>query len=417
MTGQNTASGRPERALEAAILGAAATPAEHSRLRAGRKILVLITEDWFCVSHFLPLVATLVAMADEVVVATRCSGREGEIAAAGARVRPFDLKRAALNPLTQTVTVRQIAALIRDEGPDVVHVIAMQPMVQASLALALLGRRRPRVVMHLTGLGFVGISRSGAARAVRPLALRALASALGRPGSWLIAENPEDADFIAQGGVTHGGRLTLLGGAGVDPDGFAHADPPPNDPPVVAFVGRMIRPKGVHVLVEAARLLAQRGAPISLALYGDADRDNPEAISEAQLASWQRIDGVVWHGRTRDPGAVWRACDIAVLPAISREGMPRAVLEAAASGRPLVVTDVPGCRHFVRHDIEGVIVPPADPVALADALARLAADPALRQTMGRAARERVLAGYTIAHVRDGIRAAYAGLLAEERTAA
>ena len=180
--------------------------------------------------------------------------------------------------------------------------------------------------------------------------------------------------------------------------------------PVAAFVGRMIRPKGVHVLVEAQRRLSARGVPLALALYGKSDDDNTEGVPRAEIEGWTRSGGITWHGHVADIGAVWADADIAVLPAIARDGMPRAVLEAAASGRPLVVTDVPGCRHFVRDGIEGLIVPPDDADALAAALAKLAADPGLRARMGAAARARVLSGYTIAHVTAGVRTAYGNLL-------
>jgi glycosyltransferase involved in cell wall biosynthesis len=182
----------------------------------------------------------------------------------------------------------------------------------------------------------------------------------------------------------------------------------------------MIRPKGVHVLVEAQRRLAFRGVAVDLALYGKTDADNTEGVPQSEIEGWTQHSGgghgrVVWHGHVSDIGRVWANADIAVLPAITREGMPRAVLEAAASGRPLVVTDVPGCRHFVRDGVEGLIVPPSDPDALAAALARLAADPGLRARMGDAARARVLSGYTIGHVTAGVREAYAGLLGSAAT--
>lgn len=374
------------------------------------KILVLITEDWFALSHFKPLLATVSEIADRVVVATRSSGRLGEIASLGVDVVEFDLARASLDPWQQALVVRRLVALLARERPDVVHVIAMQPMVITSLALALISLR-PKVMMHLTGLGFLGISASRAARLIRPMGLAALNNGLGRPESWLLAENPEDAQYLRDGGVRFGERLTLLGGAGLDPALFPAQPAPDNPVPTAAFVGRMIRPKGVEHLVAAHEILARRGIPMALALYGRADRDNPETIDDAVLTGWARRPGITWAGHVSDVAAVWRRSDIAVLPAITREGLPRAVLEAAASARPLIVTDVPGCRHFVRDGIEGLIVPPADPVALADALARLANDRDLRRRMGEAARQRFLSGFTVAHVAAGIRSAYAALLA------
>jgi glycosyltransferase involved in cell wall biosynthesis len=175
----------------------------------------------------------------------------------------------------------------------------------------------------------------------------------------------------------------------------------------------MIRSKGVEVLAQASRLLRDRGVVVDVSLFGDADADNPEAISEAQLKAWQQEGLLTWHGRVEDVAGIWRASDICVLPSTSREGMPRAVLEAASSRRPLIVTDVPGSRHFVRDGLEGLIVPPANAEALAEALARLAGDSELRARMGQAARTRILDGFTIDHVKRGIRDAYIGLVCQQ----
>lgn len=372
-----------------------------------RKILVCITEDWFALSHFKPLLRTLASFSDEVVVACRSSGRMGEIEALGCRTIDFDFHRSSLKPLTQANVVRRLSTLMAVEKPDVVHAIAMQVLVVTAIATR--AARVPHVVLHLTGLGFLGISEGTAARLIRPLALRELDRTLRRPGNWLLAENPDDVAFLREGGADAGDRLTILGGAGIDEHEYP-AQPAPNNPvPVAAFVGRMIRSKGVDVLVEAQQLLARRDVPLAVALYGKTDDDNPGGVPRAEIEAWAHRGGVTWHGHVSDIRQVWASADIAVLPAITREGLPRAVLEAAASARPLIVTDVPGCRHVVRDGIDGIIVPPSDAPALALALERLASDPTLRERMGAAARERVLSGFTIAHVEAGIRDAYARL--------
>lgn len=378
------------------------------------KILVCITEDWFALSHFKTLLRTLSGMAGEVVVACRSSGRMGEIESLGCRTVDFDFRRSSLKPAAQADVIRRLMALIGAERPDVVHAIAMQVLVVASVATSM--KRVPHVVLHLTGLGFLGISEGMAARIIRPVALSALARTLKAPSNWLLAENPDDVAFLREGGADAGERLTILGGAGIDEREFPAQPPTSNTVPVAAFVGRMIRSKGVDVLVEAQRIMAERGVPLEVALYGKIDDDNPEGLARADLEAWTGRGGITWHGHVSDIREVWARSDIAVLPAITREGLPRSVLEAGASARPLVVTDVPGCRHVVRHGQDGLIVPPSDPAALADALQRLATEPGLRGAMGSSARERVLAGFTIAHVTAGIRQAYDKLALQRTTA-
>lgn len=368
------------------------------------KVLIGVTEDWFALSHFQPLIRHLVSLAREVVVATRSSGRMGEIEALGARTIELAYNRSSMNPVREAATVQRFTQILAQEKPDVVHLIAMKPIVLGGLATAL--KRPSHTVIHMTGLGFLAISDTGKARVARSAALKVMRGVMRRQGSWLLVENPEDLAFLEAGGVAHGGRVTMLGGAGIDPTAFPAQPEPRHDVPVAAYVARMIRPKGVDVLMAAGDILQQRGAGLAIALYGDTDDGNPEAIASDQIRAWANSEHRRYMGFTRDVAAVWRESDIFVLPARSREGMPRALLEAAASGRPAVVSDVPGCRHFVGDGVEGLIVPPGDAVALADALERLAGSAELRRELGQAARAKVLAGYTEAHVVAAVEGAY-----------
>lgn len=383
-----------------------------------RKVMICVTEDWFALSHFKPLIRCLVRLGNDVVVVARSSGRMAEIEVLGARTIDLDYHRSSMNPVRETQTTRQLMAIIRAEQPSVVHLIAMKPIVLGGLALQF--EAAPHAIVHMTGLGFLAISDTAKARLARKVALGIIGRVIGRPGSWLLVENPEDLDFLKEGGVAPGDRVTMLGGAGIDPAEFDTALDARGEAgiaseglapmPVAAFVGRMIRSKGVAILMEAAKILEAQGVPLVIELYGDTDDGNPEAIPAATLAAWS--DGVRtrYMGFTRNVAAVWQRADIFVLPALSREGMPRALLEAAASGRPIVVTDVPGCRHFVGDGVEGFVVPPGDAIGLASALARLATDKALRTKFGQAARVKVLAGYTEAHVEAAIEATYRALL-------
>ena len=369
-----------------------------------QKVLVLVTEDWFALSHFRPLIRRLKRLAREVVVVARPSGRMAEVEALGARTIALDYHRSSMQPAREAATVRRLAAILRQERPDTVHLIAMKPIVLGGLAALL--ARVPHVAVHMTGLGFLAISDTAKARIARRVALGIIGRLVLRPTSVLLVENPEDLAFLEAGGVRHGGRVAMLGGAGIDPAEFAGRHEPHGGPPVAALVGRMIRSKGVEVLMEAADILEQRGIALCVHLYGEFDDGNPETLARATVEAWDNSTTRRYLGVTRDVAAVWRRSDIFVLPALSREGMPRALLEAAASARPLIVSDVPGCRHFVREGQEGLIVPPGDAVRLADALARLASDASLRERFGAAARAKVLAGYTEAAVEAAVEDAY-----------
>jgi len=374
-----------------------------------RKVVLCITEDWFALSHFRPLIAVLRQVAHAVVVITRSSGRLGEIEALGARVIDFDFRRSSSHPAREAASAWALARILEAESPDAVHLVAMKPLVLGGLALKLV--KTPHVVVHMTGLGLLGFGEGHLLRLYRAGALRLMTSMLRRPTSYLLVENPDDLGLLRARGVDPGARFAILGGAGVDPEAFQALPPPSNAVPVAAFVGRMIRPKGIDVLIEACDRLKRRGVALRVELYGGIDAENAEAVAGETLKAWCTGRDVRWLGHVADIRPVWHGADIFVLPARSREGMPRALLEAAASGRPLVVTNVPGSRHFVRDGVEGFVVPPEDAHALAAALERLARDPDLRRRMGEAARLRLLHGFTEDHVKQSLRAAYASMLA------
>jgi glycosyltransferase involved in cell wall biosynthesis len=176
------------------------------------------------------------------------------------------------------------------------------------------------------------------------------------------------------------------------------------------LAGRMLWDKGVGEAVEAARLLAARGVALRIALVGRPDPANPRSIAEATLRGWVAEGLVEWWGQRDDMVEVWRDAAIGLLPSY-REGMPKSLLEAAACGRPLVATDVPGCRALVTPGVDGLLVPPRDPAALAAALETLARDPLQRRRLGAAARESIAARFSDAEIRRQIADLYREMLA------
>jgi glycosyltransferase involved in cell wall biosynthesis len=378
------------------------------------RIVLLITEDWFALSHFRPLISLLSELAEDLVVVTRSSGRLPEIEALGARTVAFDFHRGSNNQALAAQLAWRLARLLKHLQPDVVHLIAMKPIVLGGLALRLL--RVPHVVVHVTGQGLAGITTDPLLRLYRFAMLRVLAGLVRKPASLLLVENPDDLGMVRNAVPNLGSRFAILGGAGVNPAAFPALPAPQNDVPVAAHVGRMIRSKGIDLLLEAYDRLRREGVRLNLELFGSSDRENPEAIPPDEIETWCARSGARWHGPVADVAGLWKRADLFVLASRGGEGLPRALLEAAASGRPLVVSDVPGNRHFVRDGIEGLLVPPGDVAALAAALARLANDRELRLSLGAAARRRLLEGFTEEHVRAAVHASYTGLLAGESCA-
>lgn len=273
------------------------------------KVLVVISEDWFVLSHFRPLLEELALLAEDVVVTTRSSGRMREIERLGVRTRSFHIHRGSLNVRSLRNAREELARIIDEEKPEVVHAIAMQTIVTTSLAL-IEARHRPTVLMmHLVGLGYLGYRHSPIALLLRQLAVTLIRRSVSKYNTWLLAENADDLDWLAARAGAPLARAGVVPGAGVDPRRFPELPAPENDVPRVAFVGRILVAKGLDVLVRAHQDLLQRGLRLELTLFGSADSENRSAIPERTLERWNRLRHVKWCGSTTDIVKVWQEAD------------------------------------------------------------------------------------------------------------
>ena len=345
------------------------------------KLLFVVTEDWYFISHRLPLAVAAQAAGFDVAVATRDGGRADVIRSAGIRLIPFSLSRRGGNPLREVMALWR---LYRREQPDLVHHVALKPVMFGALAAWL--ARVPAQVNAVAGLGWLFTSSSGIVRLARPALRWMLAHLLNQPHSLTIVQNPEDKALLEHSGVS-AARLRLIRGAGVDVRVFYPVSPPP-EPVCIVLVARMLWDKGVGEFVEAARRLTDAGVNARFILVGDPDPANPASVPESTLHSWHGQHGVEWWGRREDMPAVLQAAHIACLPSFYGEGLPKSLLEAAACGLPIVTTDAPGCREIVRDGVNGLLVPVRDVDTLVGALRKLIDDAALRQRMGEQSRLR-----------------------------
>ena len=349
----------------------------------GRKIVYLVSEDWYFCSHRLPLgIATREAGA-EVVVATRVNDHRAQIEAAGVRIAPIEMQRSGTKPFTDLTTIRQITELYNREQPDLVHHVALKPILYGGYAAKRAGV--PAIVNAVAGMGFMFISNSLFARTARPLIVCAQRALMNRTNTRTILQNPDDVEMYTQRIGVSPDHLTIIPGVGVDINQFTVV-PEPFAVPTAVCVSRMLRDKGIHELVAATRLLHAKGVELRVRLVGPTD-DNPASIPRATLAEWNREGVVEVVGPSEDIAGEYARAHIAVLPSY-REGLPKSLLEAAACGRPMVATDVPGCREVCIHGETGLRVPARTIEPLADALERLILDPALRQRLGENARHR-----------------------------
>jgi len=349
------------------------------------RLLFVVTEDWYFVSHRLPLAIAALRAGYRVAVATRVKDRAAPIVDAG--VELIELKRwrrSSLNPLLEVAAVAELSGVVRRWRPDIVHLVALKPVLYGGLVARLGGV--PVRVNALAGLGFVFVPGRALARVLQPLVKLAFRWTLGGDRAVTIVQNPDDRDLLVREGLANASHIRLIRGSGVDLRRF-EASELPDGRPIVLLMSRMLFDKGVAEFVDAAQLARERGADARFVLVGDPDPENPAAIPAATLKRWSDCGVVEWWGPRNDAPAVLAQARIVVLPSY-REGLPKVLLEAAASGRPMIATDVPGCREVVEHGVTGLLVPARDTGSLAEAMISLLADDERCRRMGRAARRR-----------------------------
>lgn len=344
------------------------------------RLIYLVTEDWYFVSHRLPMARAAKQAGFEVHVATRVADHGGAIEREGFILHRLAWRRGSLDPFHQLQAVREVRRLYRRVQPALAHHVALVPTIVGSLAALGL----PIVCLNaLAGLGYAFTSPTRKAAAIRFALERLLRWLLSRDRAAVLVQNPDDRAALHALGVREE-KIALIPGSGVDTDKLTPQPEPP--PPItVGFVGRLLTDKGVPALVAAQELLMRRGTGIALLIAGDPDPANPASIPARTIAEWERHQGVSFVGHFDDIHAFWARAHIAALPSL-REGLPLSLLEAAACGRPIVATDVPGCREIARANVNALLVPPQDPAALADAIERLADDAELRRRYGAAGR-------------------------------
>jgi glycosyltransferase involved in cell wall biosynthesis len=256
----------------------------------------------------------------------------------------------------------------------------LQPIVLGSLAAVGLPFARVNAV---AGFGYSFTSNIVRARAIRPVMVAAMRLLLAHPNAVTLVQNEDDRATLAAIGLRPS-RIVMIPGSGVDVVSLAPL-PEPAGPPTVAFVGRLLGYKGIRLVVDAHSLLRARGSDVELLIAGTPDPTNPDSLTEEDARAWAQRPGITWLGQVRDISTVWARAHIAVLPSL-HEGVPLSLLEAAACGRPMVATDVPGCRDIVCDGETGLLVPVNDAPALAAAIDTLAKAPELRARLGAAAR-------------------------------
>ncbi|NYT86895.1 glycosyltransferase [Pusillimonas harenae] len=359
------------------------------RVTVGRKtadmrcLLFVVNNPAFFLSHRLPLAIAAKNAGFDVHVATMDGPSVSDIAAQGLVHHVIPMSRSGKNPLKEMHSIYALWRLFRQLRPDVVHAATIKPVLYGGIAARLAGV--PGYLAAVSGLGFIFMRPRQGFDFLRMAATFLYRLALGHPNSRVIFQNSSDCDVLRKAGVIRAEQVVMIRGSGVDLDAF-RAVPESAEPPVAIMAARLLTDKGVNEFVEAAGLTANDHSGLRWKLVGSPDPGNPASITPDQVAQWAREGVVECLGERRDVARLYQQAHIVVLPSY-REGLPKSLVEAAACGRAVVTTDVPGCRDAITPGVTGLLVPVRDAQALADAVVSLAHDHVRRRDMGRAGRE------------------------------
>jgi len=366
-------------------------------------LLFIVTEDWYFVSHRLALARAAREAGYAVHVACRIGDAADIMRDAGIVVHPLRWRRSD-NALRSLLAIREIYCLIRRLQPDIVHNVALKPIVLASLASRLAGIKR--VVNAVAGLGYAFTASSAGARVGRWLVVFAMRLGADRPGVTFLFQNGDDEDALRQAGAIRNADTALIRGAGIDVEAYQPAPEPTSGPFTITVVSRMLAIKGIKDIVAASKLLQAGGFNHRLLLVGGPDADNASSITREQLEEWTKEPCIEWLGARDDIPAIWAQSHLAILASHGGEGLPKSLLEAAACGRAMIATDVPGNREAAIAGENAMLVPPRDPAAIANAIRVLASDSRRRHAYAKKSRVIAETEFSVKNVCANILALY-----------
>ena len=369
------------------------------------KVLLVANTSWYLYNFRLPLARYLRDNGYEVVFVAPQDAYTQQLQAEQFRFVDLGLHRKSINPFRELLTLLRFCQIYQAERPSVCHHFTIKCVLYGTIAAKLTGVKA--VVNAITGLGHAFIGNGWLHRAVRPALRFVYRKILTARRVQVVFQNGDDFQEFRERKMVVPEKVTIIRGSGINLHRFAPrpggVDSQPS--PMVLLASRLIREKGVVEFVEAARWLRSQGIEARFCLAGEIDSGNPSAISQSMLDEWCQEGVVDYLGHIDRMEELLQVASLVVLPSY-REGTPRILLEAAAMGKPIVTTDVPGCREVVKPNINGLLVPVRDSQSLAEAMGRLLSDPELAQQLGQAGRE-VVQPFCESHVIEETAKVYA----------
>jgi len=355
-----------------------------------KKIIFIVSEDWYFVSHRLHLATTAIDNGYEVTLLSRVSNHQEFIRSLGIKTINWPLERKSLNPLRELISIYHIIHKVRSLKPNLVHAVGIKPVIYT--ALSKLFFSVDGIVLALGGLGFIFRSGRASATILRIFIVPIFRLLLAGSNIRLIIQNRDDSQILENLNIAKREKIRLIRGAGVSVKDF-FPKKVQNAISLVILPARMLWDKGVEDFVNCAQRCISNKISVRFALVGNPDLHNPESIPEAQLKQWVELGFVEWWGEQDNMLKIYHMADLVCFPSY-HEGLPKALLEAASCELPIVSYDVSGCREIVKDNVNGFLVPFKDEAALFVAVLELLENPKLRRKMGEISRKMVIEEFT-----------------------
>lgn len=361
------------------------------------KILYIVNEPWFFLSHRLPIALAAKEQGYTVHVATKAGKTANEITDMGFIHHNIPLSRSGSSVLSEMTSLLAIWQLLTQIKPDVLHLVTIKPVLYGGIASRFVPVKK--VVAAVSGLGTLFLATGAKAELKRKVGTELYRFALRSKKTTVIFQNPDDKQMFIDIKAVKPEQTVLIRGSGIDLSAFSFFPEKLTGRPVVTFAARLLYDKGLTEYIEAIKLLNSRGIAASYRIVGDLDSGNLTSANKKDIERWKSIPNLSIMGYQKDIAAVFRHSNLVVLPSY-REGLPKVLIEAAACGRAVVTTDVPGCRDAIEANETGLLVPVKSAHELANAIEKLVTDVALRVKMGTAGRQLAEGAFSIEHVVD-----------------
>ncbi|MFK2823425.1 glycosyltransferase family 4 protein [Arcobacter sp. YIC-80] len=353
-----------------------------------KKILFIVNVDWFFISHRLPLALEALDKDYEVHISCGITDKKEYLEKLGLIVHPLNLSRSAVSINGEIKVFRQIHKILEEISPNITHFVTIKPVLYGGIASRFLNIHKK--VFSISGLGFIFIKQGFKASIVRGLIKIMYRFALGGKNSHVIVQNPDDKKVVNSIVKV---PITLIRGSGVDLSEYKYIEEN-NENIKVSMACRLLKDKGVLEYVEAAKIIKQKLPKIEFELYGDIDIHNPASLTNNDIEKIKKDGCIKVYGFRSNISKVFSDSNIVVLPSY-REGLPKVLIEAAASGRAVVTTDVTGCRDAIESNITGLLCNLKDSKSLAESIEKLIVDNKLRNSMGKAGRKLAIKEFDI----------------------